>query len=309
MKFPKTYQLDEIAKLIDAEYVGDSDFPVKGMNEIHVVENGDIVFVDHPKYYNKALQSDASVVLINKKVDCPDGKALLISEDPFTDFNKIGQHFQSFQASHQSISTSARIGENTHIQPNAFIGNDVEIGNNCLIHANVVIYDGVKIGNNVQIHAGTVLGGDAFYYKNRLSHFDKLQSTGSILIEDDVEIGALCTIDKGVTGITTIKKGTKIDNQVQIGHDTVIGERCLIASQVGIAGCVIVEDQVTLWGQAGVSSGITLGKGSVVLAQAGLSKGTKPNTTYFGTPASDIKSKYKEVAALKQLPKILNKLK
>ena len=206
------------------------------MNEIHVVEAGDIVFVDHPKYYDKALNSAASIVLINKKVACPEGKALLISNDPFRDFNKLTDHFKPYTSASSAISKSAIIGEGTSIQPNVFIGNNVQIGSNCLIHPNVTIYDDCIIGNHVTIHAGTVLGADAFYYKKRPEGFDKLKSGGRVVIEDHVDIGAACTIDRGVTGDTTIKEGTKIDNQVQIAHDTVIGKKCLIASQVGIAG-------------------------------------------------------------------------
>ena len=234
MKFPVPQTLKKVAALIGSDYVGEDDFPVLGMNEIHVVEPGDIVFVDHPKYYDKALESLATVVLINKKVDCPEGKALLISDDPFRDFNKLTQHFRPFQSANQAIATSAEIGENTIIQPNVFIGNNVKIGKNCLIHSNVCIYDGTVIGNNVTIHAGTVLGSDAFYYKNRPEKFDKLLSGGNVILEDNVDLGSLCTIDKGVTSATTIKEGSKLDNQVHVGHDTVIGKRCLIASQVGI---------------------------------------------------------------------------
>ena len=133
MKFPQTHSLKQIATIINSKYVGAEDFPVEGMNEIHVVTSGDIVFVDHPKYYDKALNSAASVVLINKKVACPPGKALLISDDPFRDFNKITKHFNPFIASKESIAESAIIGEGTIIQPNVFIGNHVTIGKNCFI--------------------------------------------------------------------------------------------------------------------------------------------------------------------------------
>ncbi|WP_340198673.1 UDP-3-O-(3-hydroxymyristoyl)glucosamine N-acyltransferase [Ascidiimonas sp. W6] len=301
MKFTQKQTLGDIARIIDCEYVGNPDFPVLGMNEIHVVSHGDIVFVDHPKYYEKALNSEATIVLINKKVDCPEGKALLISDDPFRDFNKLTLHFKPFQPALAIQNESAKIGEGSMIQPGAFIGNNVTIGKNCLIHSNVVIYDETIIGDNVIIHAGTVLGADAFYYKNRPEGFDKLLSGGRVIIENDVEIGALCTIDKGVTGDTTIKEGTKIDNQVQVGHDTVIGKKCLIASQTGIAGCVIIEDEVTLWGQVGVISGITIGKKSVVLAQSGVGKTLAGNNRYFGSPAEDFRKKYREIAALKNL--------
>lgn len=309
MKFPQTHTLKEIAQLLECEFVGDDNFPVYGMNEIHVVESGEIVFVDHPKYYDKALSSKASIILINKLVDCPEGKALLISDDPFRDFNKLTQHFKPFQSSPVQIASTAKIGKNTVIQPNCFIGNHVTIGENCIIHSNVSIYDNTIIGDHVEIHAGTVLGANAFYYKKRPTGFDQLKSGGRVVIENNVDIGAACTIDKGVTGDTTIKAGTKIDNQVQIGHDTIIGEKCLIASQVGIAGCVVIEDEVTIWGQVGMASGIHIGEKAVIQAQSGVSKSLKANKTYFGYPAEEVRVKLRELAAIKKIPELLEKIK
>lgn len=308
MKFPTPQTLENIAILIGSDYAGSPDFPVFGMNEIHVVQPGDIVFVDHPKYYDKALQSQATVILINKKVDCPVGKALLISDDPFRDFNKLTRYFKPFTSSNSLISESAEIGEGTVIQPNVFIGNNVKIGKNCLIHPNVSIYDNTVIGNNVTIHAGTVLGADAFYYKNRPENFDKLLSGGNVVIEDNVDLGALCTIDKGVTASTTIGEGSKLDNQVHVGHDTVIGKRCLIAAQVCIAGCVLVEDFVTLWGQAAITSGVTVGEKAIISAQSGVSKSLPGHKSYFGSPAEEFRKKYKELAMVKLIPDIIKKL-
>ena len=306
MKFPQPYTLSQIATIIDATFVGDADFPVLGMNEIHVVTPGDIVFVDHPKYYDKALQSAATIVLINKEVECPEGKALLVSDDPFRDFNKLTAFFKPFEKAAASIAPTAKVGEGSVIQPNAFVGNNVVIGKNCIIHANVSLYDNTVIGDNVIIHSGTIIGADAFYYKNRPEGFDKLLSGGNVVIEDDVEIGALCTIDKGVTASTTIGAGTKIDNHVQIGHDTKIGKKCLFASQVGIAGCVVVEDEVTLWGQVGVISGITIGKGATVFAQSGVGGNLEGGQKYFGSPAEEARKKYREMALLKNLPNTLS---
>ncbi|HBK71820.1 MAG TPA: UDP-3-O-(3-hydroxymyristoyl)glucosamine N-acyltransferase [Flavobacteriaceae bacterium] len=308
MKFYKTHTLKEISKLIDSEFIGNDNFVIYGMNEIHVVEHGDIVFVDHPKYYDKALQSAASVVLINKKVACPEGKVLLISDDPFRDFCKLATHFKPFQAADKPISDSATIGKDTIIQPNVFIGNHVTIGDNCTIHPNVVIYDGCTIGNNVIIHAGTILGADAFYYKNRPEGLDRLISCGTIRIDDNVEIGANCTIDRGVTGITTIKEGTKIDNLVQIAHDTIIGRKCLIAAHVAIAGCSVLEDEVTIWGQVGISSGITIGTKAVVNAQSGVGRDLEGGRSYFGSPCDEARKKYREMAAVKVLPQIIAKV-
>lgn len=309
MKFPKVHSLEEIANLLNCEFIGDKNFEVLGMNEIHVVEPGDIVFVDHPKYYDKALQSAATIVLINKKVECPEGKALLISDDPFRDFNTLTKHFKPFQFANVAISSSASIGEGTVIQPNSFVGNHVKIGKNCLIHSNVSIYDHTVIGDNVIIHAGTILGADAFYYKKRPEGFDQLISGGRVVVEDNVGIGALCTIDKGVTGDTTIKEGTKIDNQVHVGHDSVIGKKCLIASQTGIAGCVVIEDEVTIWGQVGTTSGITIGAKAVIMGQTGVTKSVEGGKSYFGTPIEESREKLKQLANIKKIPEILNKLK
>ena len=309
MKFPVPQTLRHIASLLNCNYVGADDFPVLGINEIHVVTAGDIVFVDHPKYYDKALNSNATVVLINKKVDCPEGKALLITYYPFRDFNALTSHFKPFVRSSVSIDPSAKIGDDTHIQPNVYIGPNVQIGKNCLIHANVTIVSDAIIGDNVVIGSGTVLGGDAFYYKNRPEGYDQLLSCGRVVIEDYVHIGTGCTIDRGVTADTTIGQGSKLDNQIQVGHDTVIGKKCLIASQTGIAGCCIIEDEVTIWGQVGTNSGITIGAKAVILGQTGVTKSVAGNTTYFGTPIQESRASLKEMAALRQLPKLLQMLK
>lgn len=309
MKFPIPHTLKQIAAIIDCSYVGEDSFSVLGMNEIHVVTNGDIVFVDHPKYYDKALQSKATIILINKEVACPEGKALLISDDPFRDFNKLTTYFKPFLKSVSTISETAKIGDNTVIQPNAFLGNNVTIGKNCVIHSNVSIYDNCVLGDNVTIHAGSVLGADAFYYKNRPEGFDKLLSGGRVVIENNVDIGALCTIDKGVTGDTTIGEGSKLDNQVHVGHDTVIGKKCLIASQTGIAGCVIIEDEVTLWGQVGTTSGITIGKKAVVMGQTGVTKSIVGGKSYFGTPIEESREKLRQLANVKKIPSILQNIK
>lgn len=309
MKFPRIHTLEEIAGLIGCKFVGDKLFPVEGMNEIHVVTAGDIVFVDHPKYYDKALQSAATVVLINKEVDCPEGKALLISDDPFRDFNKLSHIFRPFRASRAAVSDSAQIGEGTIIQPNVFIGNHVKIGKDCVIHANVVIYDHTVIGNHVTVHAGTVLGADAFYYKKRPEGFDQLLSCGRVVLEDNVGIGALCTLDRGVTGDTTIGEGSKLDNQVHVGHDTVIGKKCLIASQTGLAGCIVIEDEVTIWGQVGIASGVTIKSKAVIMAQSGINRTLEGDKTYWGTPVEEARQTMKQHIYVKKIPEILEKLK
>lgn len=307
MKFQRIHTLEEIANIIGCPFVGDKLFEVQGMNEIHVVTPGDIVFVDHPKYYDKALQSAATVILINKEVECPEGKALLVSDDPFRDFNKLSDYFRPFRMASAAVSESAVIGEGTIIQPNAFIGNHVKIGKNCLIFPNVVIYDHTVIGDNVTIHAGTILGADAFYYKKRPEGYDQLKSSGRVVIEDNVGIGANCTIDRGVTGDTTIGAGSKLDNQIQVGHDTVIGKKCLVASQVGIAGCCVIEDEVTIWGQVGTTSSISIGAKAVVMGQSGVTKSLEGGKTYWGTPAIEAREEMKLMAYTRKIPELLKK--
>lgn len=309
MEFTQKHTLKQIATIISAEMDGDPDFTVLGMNEIHRVSAGDIVFVDHPKYYRKALESAATIILINNKVERPEGKALLISDDPFRDFNILTEYFRPFEKANASIASTARIGENTTIQPGCFIGNHVEIGDNCTIHANVTIYDHCVVGNGVTIHAGSVLGADAFYYKKRKTGFDKLKSGGRVVLEDDVDLGASCTIDRGVSADTIIGRGSKLDNQVHVGHDVIIGERVLIASQVGVAGCVVIENDVTIWGQAGIKSDIHIGAGVVLMAQSGVSSDLEAGKTYFGYPAREFRLKFKELSALRQLPDVIDKIK
>lgn len=307
MKLPQQ-KLKDIAALINCQFEGPPDHLITGLNEIHMVEPGDIVFVDHPKYYDKALLSKATTIIINKKVTCPEGKALLISDDPFRDYNKLVRHFLPITYSSKPVSDTAKVGTNTVIMPGVYLGNNVTIGDNCVIHPNVVIYDDCHIGNNVIIHAGTVIGADAFYYKRRPTHLDKMISCGRVLVEDDVEIGALCTIDKGVSGDTIIGAGTKMDNQVMIAHDTHIGKMCQFAAQVAIAGVVKVGDGVIMWGQVAVRSDVTIGNGAIILGQSGVGESIEAGKTYFGSPAGEARAKMKEIAALKKLPELLKKL-
>ncbi len=308
MKFDRSYTLKEISEIIDAKYIGNADFEVKGINEIHMVEAGDLTFVDHPKYYQKALNSNATTILINKEVECPNGKALLISEDPFTDYVTLAKKFRPFVPSNINVSESALIGKGTIIQAGAFIGNNVSIGRNCIIHANVCIYDHTVIGDNVIIHSNAVLGADAYYFQRRQDGYHKMESCGRVMIGNNVEIGALCAIDKGVSGDTIISDGTKMDNHSQIGHDTYIGKNCLIGAHAAIAGVTRIEDDVILWGVVAVNKDLVIGKGAVVLATSGVGKSLEGGKTYFGAPAIEARKKWRELAAIRKLPEIIEDL-
>jgi len=301
MKFEDSYTLKDIAEFIKAKYIGSDDHEITGINEIHMVEPGDITFVDFHKYYEKALSSKASTVIINKTMTPPDGKALIISDDPFRDYNKIVARFRKFEPCPKHISDSAEIGEGTILQPGVFVGNHVKIGKNCIIHPNVSIYDHSIIGNNVIIQSNAVIGGDAYYFKRRPTHYDKMESCGRTIIDDDVEIGALCAVDKGVSGDTIIGKGTKLDNHVQIGHDTHVGKNCLIGAHSAIAGVTIIEDDVCIWAQVLVNKDIVIGKGAVLLATSAVDKSMEGGKVYFGSPAIEARKKWREIVALRRL--------
>ncbi|MDD1552839.1 UDP-3-O-(3-hydroxymyristoyl)glucosamine N-acyltransferase [Riemerella anatipestifer] len=299
MTFSEPQTLKAIADIIGTQFVGDESFPVLGTNEIHMVRPGDIVFVNHPKYYDKALNSAATIILIDKEVACPEGKALLISDDPFRDFNKINTYFTQIYNFKKDLN-DAQIGEGTFIHPSVVLGNQVKIGKNCHIFPNVVIGDRTEIGDNVIIQSNTVLGGDAFYYRKIDGNFDRLISVGNVVIENNVEIGNGCTIDRGVTASTVIGEGSVLDNQIQIGHDTIIGKKCLIASQTGIAGCCVIEDEVTIWGQVGMASGVRVEKGTVLLAKCGVNRDLKKGT-YFGAIAEEFRDYLRKEVRLKNL--------
>jgi UDP-3-O-[3-hydroxymyristoyl] glucosamine N-acyltransferase len=311
MKFDDPVPVTTIAQLIGAEITGNKNGIATGINELHKVEEGDLAFVDHPKYYDTCIHSAASFIIINKMADFPEGKALLIVDEPFEAYIKIIDHYRPFAPSMKMISDSSSVGKGTAVMPNAYIGNHVTIGMNCIIHPHVTILDHCIIGNNVVIQAGTVIGSDAFYYNkktNRDIHYKKMTSCGRVVIEDWVEIGANCTIDRGVSGDTLISAGTKMDNLVHIGHDTIVGKNCLFAGQVGIAGATTIEDNVILWGQVGVSKTLTIGKNAIVYAQSGVKDSIAGDKVYFGSPVEDAREKMKEFVWIKRIPQLWDKV-
>jgi UDP-3-O-[3-hydroxymyristoyl] glucosamine N-acyltransferase len=311
MQFKEPIPVSWLASFVGASLSGNEAQYATGINEIHKVSAGDICFVDFEKYYDKCLQSAATIILINKEVPCPEGKTLLVTDQPFDAYIKIVQRFCPFEPLHQPISPTAIIGEGTHLQPGVVVGNHVQIGENCLIHANVVIYDHSIIGNNVVIHANSVIGADAYYFKrkkNQEVQYEKMVSCGRVVIEDDVEIGACCTIDRGVSADTIIGRGTKLDNHIQIGHDTVVGRNVLMASHVGVAGVATIEDEVILWGQVGVNKDLTIGKGAIVYAQSGVPSSIEGGKVYFGSPVEEARTKMKEMQWIKRIPEIWDSL-
>lgn len=311
MKFPVPLSVNDLAALINARVVGNGDGMVSGINEIHRVEPGDVVFVDHPKYYQTCFNSAASFIIIDQEVENKSGKPLLVCAQPFEAYLTIVKHFRPFIPSAQAVSNTAHIGEGTVIMPGSFIGNHVTIGNNCIIHPLVSIYDHCVIGNNVVIHSGAVLGADAFYFngkKNRPVWYKKMLSCGRVIIHDEVEIGANTCIDRGVTHDTIIGAGTKIDNLVQVGHDVAVGMNCIIAAHVGIAGATTIGNGVMLWGQVGVNKTLSIGDNVQVFAQSGVASDLPGDKIYFGSPATEASAKKRELVWLKRLPEMWDRL-
>ncbi|MCI5080883.1 MAG: UDP-3-O-(3-hydroxymyristoyl)glucosamine N-acyltransferase [Saprospiraceae bacterium] len=302
MKFQQPIPVQELAQKMDAKLIGDQTLQATGINEIHKVEKGDITFVDVKKYFDKSLHSAASIIILNEEVECPPSKALLVVDDPFRAYNNLVLEHRPLLPLTTNVAETAVVDPTTVLEPNVIIGHHVTIGKNCHIQANVTIAEHTIIGDNVTIQSGTVIGTDAFYYKKHNYGYEKWRSGGRVVIEDNVEIGAGCTINKGVSGDTIIGAGTKFDCQVHIGHGVVVGKNCLFAAQVGIGGKTIIGDDVVLYGQVGIAQRLKIGDKTTILAKSGVSKDLEGGKVYFGYPATEARTKYRELAALRHLP-------
>lgn len=305
MKFPQPISVEELIRIIGQPLVriGSYNDYLTGLNEFHSVETGDVTFVDCDKYVNRILQSDATVIITNQKeVECPEGKVLLLTDDPLAAYLRVVQHYKQYKPQTNPTSPDAEIGEGTVVEPNVFIGRNVKIGKNCIIHANVSIYEDTVIGDNVIIHSNSTIGADACYFQKRENGWLKLDSCGSTYIGNDVEIGCNCCVDKGVSGVTYIGDGTKFDNLVQVGHDTHIGKRVLLGAQSGIAGCTFIDDDCKIWAKSCVNKDLYIAKNTVLLACSAIDKSvTEEGQTLFGLPAVDAKTKWREFAYLRKL--------
>jgi len=302
MQFSTALPIQYFVDRYNLKLVGENNLLVTGLNEIHKVKSGDITFVDVEKYYKKSISSAATVIIIDKETAVPQGKALLICDNPFEVYNQIALDFKPFRPQAVGmIHTNLKVGENTIIEPNVTICDNVVIGDNCYIQSGVYIGCDTVIGDSVIIQAGTLIGTDAFYFKKENGKYIKWHSCGRVILENDVVIGAGCTINRGVSGDTIVGEGTKLDSQVHLGHGVVVGKNCLIAAQAGIAGKSIIGDDVVIYGQVGIAQNLTIGNGAVILAKSGVSKNLEGNKVYFGYPATEAREKYKELAALRIL--------
>ncbi|HRO08816.1 MAG TPA: UDP-3-O-(3-hydroxymyristoyl)glucosamine N-acyltransferase [Saprospiraceae bacterium] len=303
MDFKHPVPVTELASTYSLQLRGKDTNLAIGINEIHKVRHGDITFVDVEKYYLKSLNSDATIILINKDITCPPGKTLLITDDPFAVYNQIVWENRPLHYLNSNRGENLQIGEDSQIDFGAYIGHDVTIGKGCYIQSGAYIGDHTIIGDNVSIQAGALIGTDAFYYKKINGKYTKWRSGGKVIIQDNVEIGAGCTINRGVSGDTVIGNGTKLDCQVHIGHGVVVGSNCLIAAQTGIAGKTIIGSGCVIYGQVGIAQNLKIGDNVVILAKSGISKNLLPDKTYFGIPADDARIKMREMASVKMLKK------
>lgn len=311
MRFPSPITIQGLLDLLQTEVVvkGDRDNIITGINELHSVVPGDLSFVDNSKYYERMLKSNASVILIDKDMECPEGKTLLITADPLAEYLKVVNSYTSFHPQEMAIHPSAIIGEGTIIQPCTFIGENVVIGKNCIIHSNVSIYADSVIGDNVVIQSGSVIGADACYFQRRESGWLKLDSCGRTVIGNNVEIGCCVCIDRGVSGDTYVGDGCIFDNLIQVGHDTRIGKRCLFGSQSAIAGCSVIGDECVIWAKSVVNKDLSIANNTTVLALSAVDKSvTTPGTTIFGLPASEARRRWREMAYTRKLPEMAEEL-
>ncbi len=307
MKFPDPIPVKVLAEKYGLKIIGDDSLVATGINEIHKVEAGDITFSDVKKYFKKSLESAATIIILNEAADCPPGKVILVTEEPFKVYNSIVTKYRPLRPLSANVAITANVHASAIVEPGVVIGPNVRIGKYSHIQANTVIMEHTIIGDHVTIQPGSVIGSDAFYYKRGNDGHTKWRSGGRVIIEDHVEIGALNTINKGVSGDTIIGEGTKLDCQVHIGHGAVIGKRCLLAAGVLVAGKATIGNDVVLYGAVGVVQAINIEDNVTVLAKTLVNKNLVAGKTYSGLPVRESRQRNREIIALKNLPEFMKK--
>lgn len=323
------YKINEIASLLGCEVKGDISLEISGLAPFFQAQEGSLTFASEEKFLKRLNETKASAVLVTNGIDLPEGKTyLLINENPRKLMPKLLAIFKrKTKKMEKMIEDSAFLGEGTNIPLNTYVGHNVKIGKNVTIYPNVTICEGVEIGDNTIIYSnvtirefckigknciiqpGAVIGSDGFGFIKINGNNEKIDQIGAVIIEDFVEIGANTTIDRGAIGDTIIKKYTKIDNLVQIAHNDIIGENCLIISQVGIAGSTEIGNNTTLAGQVGVAGHIKIGSNVMIGAKSGIRGDVPDNQVLAGNPLVDLKEDIKIKASLKKLPELLKRVK
>jgi UDP-3-O-[3-hydroxymyristoyl] glucosamine N-acyltransferase len=308
-------RLDELAGKIGAELVGDGAIEVNGVATLDAALAGQLSFVSNPKYARQLQTTKASAAVVSTAVKS-DRLTLLKAKNPYFAFRQavvllhgfrkhpfVGVHPLAF------VDSTARIGERCTIYPGVFVGPRVRIGSDCILYSNVNVYDDCEIGDRVIVHAGATLAVDGFGFATEQGVHHKIPQIGNLIIEDDVEIGANCSIERGAISDTVIGRGTKIDNAVVIGHGCKVGEHCLFVAQVGIAGSCTIGNHVVLGGQTGVAGHLTIGDGVIVGAKSGVTGDLEAKSMMLGSPVQEIRRYRRSAAVFKNLPEVLERIK
>ena len=324
----------DIARLVKGELIGDGKLLVSGFSGIKEAKKNELTFLSNPKYDSLLFDTQAGVILVPRQITCP-GKTLIRVDNPSLSFTEVvnhllkgapdykprGIHPTAVIAPQAKLAPGVAVGAHTIIEEgalvekgcviyaNCYVGHETHLGENCLIYPQVVLREKVSLGNRVIIHSGTVIGSDGYGYVTVDGKHIKIPQVGSVLIEDDVEIGANVTIDRARFDKTIIGEGTKIDNLVHIAHNVTIGKHCLIIAQVGISGSTRIGNYVVLAGQVGVVGHLEIGDGAVIAAQSGVSKSIKAGEQVFGSPAQPIKEAYRTNAHIQRLDKYAEMIK
>ncbi len=329
------FSAKQIATILEGDVVGDPEIEVFKLAKIEEGEKGSLTFLSNPKYNSYLYSTEASITIVNKtfQLEKEVETTLIKVENAYKAFSKLLEFYNQVKNNKLGrenphfISESARIGNeeyigafayigndvvignNVKIFPNAYIGDNVSIGNDCVIFAGVKIYSETVVGNNCTIHSGTIIGSDGFgFAPNEKGEFNKVPQTGNVIIEDNVDIGSGSTIDRATLGSTIIRKGVKLDNQIQIAHNVEVGKNTVIAAQTGIAGSTKVGESCMIGGQVGIAGHLTLGNNLKIQAQSGIAKNLKDDSVVQGSPAFSYADWNKSYVYFKNFPKIVKKL-
>jgi len=322
-------KLKEISEILSLPLEGDGEIEIKGISSLDSAKEGDISFFSDPKLKSLLDSTKASALIIPE--DFPFNRLpVLRAKNPYLEFAKLmaifypppkfrpGIHPTAIVSESSSIHPSVHIGafvfigervsigENTVIMPHTFIGDDVKIGSDCMIYPNVTIRERVTIGERVIIHPGAVIGSDGFgYLKKEDGSYFKIPQIGTVVIEDDVEIGANTTVDRATIGETRIGRGTKLDNLIQIGHNVKIGENTIMAAQTGIAGSTEIGKGVAMGGQVGIADHLKIGDFTIIAAKTGVASNIQPNSIIAGYPEMDMKVWRRVQVSLLRVPELI----
>jgi len=308
-------KLSELAKLINASVVGDGDADITGVNTLDDAGPGDVSFLANPRYTDRLRTTKAGAICVTPDVKLP-GRSLLVSTDPYHSFTLamvelVGQRKHPHQGVHPRafVDPAASVGEGSILYPNVYVGPRAKVGRDCILYPGVVVYDDCVIGDRVIIHANTVIGQDGFGFATHAGVHHKTPMAGIVVIEDDVEIGSNCTVERATMGQTLIERGTKMSDIIAIGHGCKIGKHCLIVSQTGIAGSTTLGDHVVLAGQVGLAGHLKIGNMVKIGAQSGVMEDIPDKSVVLGSPAQPIGDARRTYIAMMQLPEILKRLK